>query len=540
MGARLKGLWGVYRWREGSGRPLRAGLLSAASGGLLALAFPTYDVGWLAFIALSPLLLGIRGESPTRAFCWGNLAGVVFYLGSIAWVTNTMTAYGGLSAPVSALVLLALASYLALYVGLFCFGASLISGVAWPLDLLAPAALWVGLEYLRTYALTGFPWALLGYTQYRNPSLLPVAAVTGVYGLSFLVILVNIALAQLVARSTGSLGAALLAGAVTAALVWSPRLLSPTPVPGDLGGEIEVALVQGNIDQALKWNPTMQAATIDLYRRLSLEAAARSPALIVWPETAAPFFLRYEPALRGRVMDIAAETGSYLLVGSPDVEPTSAGGGERYSNSAFLISPERGLLGKYDKIHMVPFGEYVPLKSVLFFVHKLAHGIGDFEGGRTYTIFQLPAGRFGATICYEVIFPDQVRRYVKEGADFLVNITNDAWFGRSAAPAQHLAMAAVRAAENHRYLIRAANTGISAIIDPEGRILQASDIFVPAVVSGRIRPQRGETFYTRHGDLFAWLCIGLVIAIVFAERGRALARSGGLRLLLRRGGHDDR
>ncbi len=521
----LKGPWGVDRWREASRRRLRGGLLGAASGGLLVLAFPTYDIGGLAFIALVPLLLGIRGESPARAFCWGSLAGVVFYLGSISWVTKTMTAYGGLSAPVSALVLLALASYLALYVGLFCFGASLISGVAWPLDLLAPAALWVGLEYLRTYALTGFPWALLGYTQYRNTSLLPIAAVTGVYGLSFLVVLVNIALAQLGARPRGSLRTVLLAGAVAAALVWSPKLLSPSPGSGDPGGEIEVALVQGNIDQALKWNPTMQAATIDLYRRLSLEAATRSPALIVWPETAAPFFLRYEPALRGRVLDIAAETGSYLLVGSPDAEPALAGGGrERYRNSAFLISPERALLGKYDKIHMVPFGEYVPLKSVLFFVHKLAHGIGDFEGGRNYTIFQLPAGRFGATICYEVIFPDQVRRYVKEGADFLVNITNDAWFGRSAAPAQHLAMAALRAAENRRYLIRSANTGISAIIDPEGRILQASDIFVPAVVSGRIRPQRGETFYTRHGDLFAWLCIGLVIAILLAERGRALAR----------------
>jgi apolipoprotein N-acyltransferase len=155
---------------------------------------------------------------------------------------------------------------------------------------------------------------------------------------------------------------------------------------------------------------------------------------------------------------------------------------------------------------------------LLFFVHKLAYGIGDFEGGRTYTIFHLPQGRFGVTICYEAIFPDQVRRYVKEGADFLVNITNDAWFGRSAAPAQHLAMAALRAAENHRYLIRAANTGISAIVDPEGRILQASDIFVPAVISGRIRAERDATFYTRFGDLFAWLCVTFIVAVFMAKR----------------------
>jgi apolipoprotein N-acyltransferase len=224
------------------------------------------------------------------------------------------------------------------------------------------------------------------------------------------------------------------------------------------------------------------------------------------------------------VLDIAAETGSHLLVGSPDVERASVGEGDRYYNSAFLVSPDRELLGKYDKIHMVPFGEYVPLKSILFFVHKLAYGIGDFEPGRTHTVFHLPRGRFGVTICYEVIFPDQVRRYVKQGADFLVNITNDAWFGRSAAPGQHLAMAALRAAENRRYLIRAANTGISAIIDPTGRIVKASEIFVPAVVSGRIQLRRGETFYTRYGDLFAWLCVAFVISVFVAERGWSGAR----------------
>jgi apolipoprotein N-acyltransferase len=275
--------------------------------------------------------------------------------------------------------------------------------------------------------------------------------------------------------------------------------------------------VQGNIDQGSKWDTAMQAATIERYRRLSLEAAKYAPALIVWPETAVPFFLRYEPALQGRVLDIAAETGSYLLVGSPDAEPPmAANGGTRYHNSAFLISPKRELLSRYDKIHMVPFGEYVPLSSILSFVHKLAYGIGDFEGGRTYTIFDAPGGRFGATICYEAIFPDQVRRHVKEGAEFLVNITNDAWFGRSAAPAQHLAMAALRAAENRRYLIRAANTGISAIVDSSGRILQASDIFVPTVMTDQIRVERTQTFYTRHGDLFAWVCVIFIVVVSMA------------------------
>ena len=511
--------------RTGVLRGLRPALLATVSAGLLALAFPTADIGGLAFIALVPLLVAIRGEPPARAFWWGSLAGLLFYLLSISWVTRTMTTYGGMSFSVSALVLLALSAYLALYFGLFCYGLSLIGGAAWPIGLLAPAALWVALEYLRSYALTGFPWALLGYTQYRSTTLVPMASVTGVYGLSFLVVLVNIALAQLAATAGDRLRTMLLAGVLALALVWSPRLLSPSPARAGEEQELGVTLVQGNIDQALKWDPAMQAATIDLYRRLSLDAATGAPGLIVWPETAVPFFLRYEPTLRGRVADVAAETGSYLLVGSPDVEPgAQSGGGDRYHNSAFLISPQRELLGKYDKIHMVPFGEYVPLKSILFFVHKLAYGIGDFEPGQTYTIFHLPRGRFAATICYEAIFPDQVRRYVKDGADFLVNITNDAWFGRSAAPAQHLAMAALRAAENHRYLIRAANTGISAIIDPTGRILEASGLFVPAVISGRIRLVQGETFYTSHGDLFAWLCVAFVVAVFMAKRAWSAGR----------------
>ena len=500
-------------------------LLAALSAGLLILAFPTPDLGWLAFVALVPLRLAIRGQTPVRAFYLGTLAGLLFYLMSVSWVTNSMTTYGGVPFALSALALIVLAAYLSLYLGVFAMGTSWMASAPWPLHLLAPSALWVGLEYLRTYALTGFPWILLGYTQYRSSVLLPIASVAGVYGLSFVVVLINIGLAQVVGGAPTRLRSIGFAGALTLALIASPRLLAPPAASAGSEQAVRVALVQGNIDQGLKWDSAMQAATIDQYRRLSLEAAKDGPALIVWPETAVPFFLRYEPTLRGRVLDIAAETGSYLLVGSPDAEPPAAAdGGTRYRNSAFLISPQRELLGRYDKIHLVPFGEYVPLRSILFFVHKLAYGIGDFEGGRTYTVFDTPGGRFGATICYEAIFPDQVRRYVKEGAEFLVNITNDAWFGRSAAPAQHLAMAALRAAENRRYLVRAANTGISAIVDPSGRILYASDIFVPTVIAGQIRIERTQTFYTRHGDLFAWVCVIFIIAVFMATWARSVVR----------------
>jgi len=500
---------------------VRSVLLAALSAGLLILAFPTPDLGWLAFIALVPLLLAIRGQSPVRAFYLGTLTGLLFYIVSMSWVTHAMTAYGGVTFVLSALALIILAAYLSLYIGLFALGTSWMANVPRPLHLLVPVTLWIGLEYLRTFVLTGFPWILLGYTQYRQSLLLPIASVAGVYGLSFVVVLCNVALAQVIGGAPARLWSSLFAGALAVVLIISPRLLSP-PTPSDGSGQaIRVALVQGNVDQALKWDSTLQTTTIEQYRRLSLEAAQHNPTLIVWPETAAPFFLRYEPVLQGRIMDIAAETGSYLLVGSPDAEPSATDdGGPRYRNSAFLISPKRELLGRYDKIHLVPFGEYIPLKSVLFFVDKLAHGIGDFEGGRIYTVLDAPGGRFAVTICYEAIFPDQVRRYVKEGAEFLVNITNDAWFGRSAAPTQHLAMAVLRAAENRRYLIRAANTGISAIVDPNGRILHASDIFVPAVITEQIRMERVQTFYTRYGDLFAWVCVIFIVVVAIVTWAR--------------------
>lgn len=509
---------------------MRPFLLAALSGGLLVLAFPTPDIGWLAFVALVPLLWALQGQTPVRAFYLGALAGLLFYLASMSWVTNSMTAYGGVPFAVSAVALFILAAYLSLYLGAFAMGVSWMANIPWPLNLLAPPALWIGLEYLRTYVMTGLPWILLGYTQYRNDMLLPIASVAGVYGLSFLVVFINVALTTLVGAASGRLRTVVATGAVVLAMVWSPRLLAPasTSIGTDHSGAdgsgsiLSVALVQGNIDQALKWNSAMQVETIEQYRRLSLEATKDAPALIVWPETAAPFFLRYEPALLDRILDIAAETGSHLLVGSPDAEPSGAvDGGARYRNSAFLISPQRQLLARYDKMHMVPFGEYVPLKSILFFVNKLAYGIGDFEGGQDYTVFDIPGGRFSATICYEVIFPDQVRRYVKEGAEFLVNITNDAWFGPSAAPTQHLAMAVLRAVENRRYLVRAANTGISAIVDPNGRIVHASDLFVPAVITERIHIERAQTFYTRYGDLFAWICVIFIVALFMTTWARS-------------------
>jgi apolipoprotein N-acyltransferase len=230
--------------------------------------------------------------------------------------------------------------------------------------------------------------------------------------------------------------------------------------------------------------------------------AAERPALIVWPETAVPFILRREPELSPRVGRYVAETGVPMLIGSPD-----AGADGRLYNTAFLVGTDGGILGRYDKRHLVPFGEYVPLQRVFFFLDKLVTGIGDFGRGRKATVFGGAGPAFSVMICYEVIFPAEVREFVRAGATYLVNITNDAWFGRSGAPTQHLAMAVMRAVENGSYLVRAANTGISAIIAPTGEILARTEIFTEAAFVGTIHARQTETPYTQYGDVLAWVCL---------------------------------
>lgn len=487
----------------------RSVLAALVSGGLLALAFPgTGDQGWLAFGALVPLLAVIDDVSWRRAGWLGFVAGLVFWLATISWVAQTMVRYGGLPWFQAYVLLFGLAGYLALYLAAFCALLSRRRRRSSVLYVVEAASLWVALEFLRTYLLSGFPWNLLAYSQHENLALIQVAAVTGVYGVSFVVLAVNAALARVV-QVRGSwiqvappLGTAALCWALAVGAGW---LQAPTPDPKDT---IRVALVQGNIEQGVKWDPTWQQKTLDTYRHLTLEAARKRPGLIVWPETAVPFFLREDPR-RGEVEAMAREAGTYLLVGTPDRDAGSP------RNAALLLGPDGRILGRYDKQHLVPFGEYIPLRRLLFFANVLAGGtIGAFTPGREATVFSASIGRFGVVICYEAIFPGQVRTFFLQGADFLINITNDAWFGRSAAPAQQLAMAAFRAVENRAYLVRAANTGVSAIVAPDGRVLQASELFTTAVIWGTIAPRPGLSLYTRYGDLFAWGTVVVALAAV--------------------------
>jgi len=487
---------------------------SLLSGILLFLAFPRADVESLVWIAFLPLLVCIREMPPWKGFLLGLVTGMVFYLASISWVTHAMVNYGGLSYPLSFLALLALSLYLSVYFGLFSFLSCRFRLLADWRGVLLLSSLWVSLEFLRTYLFSGFPWNLLGYSLYRSPHFLQLASLTGIYGLSFLIVLINATIAFVLLQVPRF------------SLAWKPLLCAGiallfTLTYGHLrlqkpeeGKRMKVGVIQGNIEQGLKWDPTRRKEAFEVHKKLTKGAALSSPDLIVWPETALPFYLRAEVTLQRELQSLANQTDSFLLVGSPDFERK---GTVLYFNSAFLLSPGKDSLEKYDKIHLVPFGEYVPLGGLFSFLSKLTAGIGDFSAGKEVKIFSLPGARFGVTICFEAIFPDLARRIRMGGADFLVNITNDAWFGRSAAPYQHLSTAVARAVENGCYLVRAANTGISAVISPQGRIVQASSLFSEDHFVVSISLSNGSTFYARYGNIFAECCLLVTLALILSR-----------------------
>jgi len=490
------------------GRPAVRVLLAVASGLLLGAAFPALDLEPLAWVGLVPLLLAGRGLRPRAAFGVGWLGGLVFYLATVYWVAYTITRYAAVPMPLAVASLLLMASVLAGYTGAFLAALRWLEARGLPAFWLAPP-LWVTLEWLRSWFFIGFPWAALGYSQYRYHDLVQMAEVTGVYGISALLVFFNVIVAAVLhgrgGRPRGFVGAlvvlTVLVVGVPLAGAWRVAALARRAP----AGRLRVALAQGNIEQDHKWDPAYQGETMARYRDLTAAAAAERPDLVVWPETATPFLFQQAGPLREEVLDLAADQRLYLLFGSPAVRQTTAGELEEL-NRAYLVSPQGRELASYDKMQLVPFGEYVPYRSVLFFVDRIVEAVGTIVPGLEPTVFRLPGGRFGVLICYEDVFPALTRRFVQGGADFLVNITNDAWYGPTSAPRQHLAQATLRAVENRVPLVRAANTGISALIGPDGRIRWQGPLFEPLWHVDEIAWPGVRTLYTRLGDAFAWAC----------------------------------
>ena len=507
----------------------------AVSTGLaLALAFPWPDLHLLVWIALVPLLVVLRGQTAWRALWLGLVAGLVFRVGSLYWIAHTVGNYGGVSIMIGALVALALALWMAFNVALFALLVP--SALRWgPGGAVALATAWVALEYLQTLLPFGFPWALVGYAAGRWMPLMQAADLAGIWGLSFVAVFVNVALALLIIRERQAFTVVAVGSALVVAmgiyggfhLYRAPALLDPTGLPqASAGTTLRVAVVQGNVPQGVKWDPESLVSTLNEHARLTYEAATDGAELIVWPESSVPVPGGLEGDLSTRTMlsAMARENRVPMVVGSLHVE--AGPGGRTATNAAFMIDAEGAWLGRYDKVRLVPFGEYVPLSWFFRFVAPLVEVVGEFKRGERGqpllgdTASGVPS--FGMAICYEIVFPDHVRQQVARGATFLVTITNDAWFGNTSAPYQHFAMARLRAVETRRYLVRAANTGISGVVDPWGRVLEVTDLDETVVARAQIEPRDGRSPYVVWGDLFARVCVllSLVAAGMAVRDGR--------------------
>jgi apolipoprotein N-acyltransferase len=430
----------------------------------------------------------------------------VFFVVLLRWLDHTFLYFSAIPWPITWLPITALAAYCGLYVALTAAAVSWLRvriGPGLALALVPP--LWIGGEWLRGWLMDGFPWGLLGYSQHSVLPVIQLAELTGVYGVSFLIVAVNCAIAAVVGLGwrAAAPGAALAAVALAGSLAFGWHALAGQRAAGSR--EVRVGLIQPSIEQTLKWDPAQHAHILDTYEALTREAARSKPAVVLWPETATTIFLRGDQALLERLVRLASAVDAPLLVGSIDRQDRPDG---TFLNSAFLLSGQ-GITSKYDKIHLVPFGEYVPLGWLIGFVRSWAEFISDFGVGEAHTVFRLPEASFGTVICYEVIFPELFREFVTRGADFMVNITNDAWFGRTSGPWQHLGMLPLRAVEHRVAIARAANTGISALVEPSGRVARSLGLFERGVLDGAVRLRSGSTLYTRWGDWLVYASVAV-------------------------------
>jgi apolipoprotein N-acyltransferase len=497
--------------------------LALISGALLALSFPRFGTPAFAWLALTPLLVALgRPARASRGFQLGLAAGVAYFGGTVYWVSSVMAQYGGFGAPLAVLIAALLVAFLALFPGMF--GAVLVVVVSrlGRRALLAAPAVWVATELARTLFGGGFPWALVGYTQVPVLPIAQFASLVGVYGLSALVVAVNAALAYgVLERGREGWRAVLVTLAVVLGVaLWGGARLRDGHLLRS-GRPLTVGLVQGNVAQDLKWDPRLEDEILEKYLRATHGAVKRGAGLVLWPESATPFY--FEEHVKGqRIRQLARDTQAWLLIGSDEFE---RGAPPVSYNAAFLVGPDGRTRGVYRKVHLVPFGEYVPLRRLLFFAAPLVENVSDFMPGRDVVTLPFAGGaRLSTAICYEVVYPALIRDGVEQGSELLTTITNDAWFGRSSAPWQHFDMAAMRAIEQGRYLARAANTGVSGFVDPYGRVLDRSSLFTDEVLVHEVRLIDERTWYARLGDVAAWASVaitGLVLAAALAARGRS-------------------
>lgn len=494
------------------------------SGLAMSFTFAGRDLMFLAWFSLVPFIYLLSDCPRPISFRAGVVFGVPFFFGTQYWIYYSINHYGHLNIVLSILIILLLCLYESLYIGVFGMTLNYITRrSAIPLVLIAPP-LWVCLEFARGYVITGFPWSFLGYSQYRILPLIQISDITGIYGISFLIVAVNSCIADFVLMGKRRrriplyptvptyIGAIVLFLFIVISFIYGYVRLAEE----NTGEPFRVAIVQGNIDQNMKWEKPFQKSVFSTYRTLTEKASETTTDLIVWPETSVPFIFGSDEELTTLMTNFQKENGIPLLFGSILVKSVEDGN-LKLTNSAILLGKDGTIQYTYDKIHLVPFGEYVPLSSILFFINRLVEGIGAYVPGKSYTFAQSSIGTFSTVICYELIFPSLVRNFFTKGGDFLVTITNDAWFGNTIGPIQHFYTGVFRAVENRKPVIRAANTGISGFIDSKGRVLARSQLFQQEVMTEDMVKNSTITFYTKYGDIFVYLCL-LTIAIILINQ----------------------
>ncbi len=471
-------------------------------------------------VALVPLLFAISKVDVKRSLVCGLLAGLVHYFFLIYWIVIVVGKYGGLPWFISVLALAFLALYMSMYFVVIAYLARrFVSGFSGLFALLFIPSLWVGLDWFRSIFLTGFPWMDLGYALYNIPSFIQIADLVGHHGVSFLIVLANVFIFQVI-KGAKEGESNLLPFLITLSLITAAGYYSVTRsqeigrlVGSGDGTTARIGIVQGNMDQSEKWSPVKQQETVEKYISLSERLSyGEKSQLIVWPETALPF---YPPANEYMLplRQLVKRSNIGLLTGAPWYEIVDRKARKvKFYNSGFLLTASQGIEGKYYKHHLVPFGEYVPLKKFLPFLDPLVEAVGDFSPGQIAKPIQWQKAQMGLLICFESVFPELSRQWVLQGANLLVNLTNDAWYGRSSAPHQSLAMAVFRAVETRRSLVRSANTGISAFVSPTGEIVAQSPLFVNWAKSEDVPLLETTTFWVRYGYLFGPLCLAITLA----------------------------
>lgn len=504
--------------------PVFASLLSSI---LVILTFPPYNLAWLGWIGLVPLFLAISGRNLPQGFLLTYLCGMVFFALVFRWAFD-VPGYSFLHHSI-------LFVYLGLYFGLFGFLFSLLCKRSDVMtSLIAAPFFWVSLEYIRSnMGFMGFPYALFGYSQHDHPLVIQIASLTGAYGVSFLLVMINSGITALVLmifnrlkilnpspnRPVSNRGLMLTVGTaaflILVTISYGITVLSKTVT----GKELRVSVVQGNIEQVKKWDRKSREYILKRYEDLSGQVSKDRPELIIWPETATPGFVLKDINLLQRITHLIREANTYFLIGSSEYPKLQKGPSKfgKFGNTALFFSPDGKVVGQYLKIRLLPFGEYLPYEETVPWSWIDVPKVNPTLPGGEFTIFQCSTFRFGTPICWENLFPELPREFVKRGAQFLANITNEAWFDRSVGPQHYVISSVFRAVENRIYVVRCANTGVSCFIDPHGRITgkvqkDGKDTLIEGYLTRPVYLSDERTFYTRHGDVFAYLC--LLISVV--------------------------